>query len=261
MTVFFHEMRRSKLSLIIWSAAISFMLGISILIFPEMSGQMDQMSEMFANMGSFSDAFGMDQLNFGEFMGYFGIECGNVLGIGGALFAAITGISALSKEENQRTAEFLLTHPISRVKIVIQKLLSVIAQIVLLELAVAAVAGVAIFAIGESVEVGKLVLIFVAYLVMQLEIGAITFGISAFMRRGGVGIGLGLALMFYFVNIISNLTDGLEVLKFITPFGYTDSSYIISNGGIALKYLVVGVLTGVAVAAAGAFKYNKKDIS
>jgi ABC-2 type transport system permease protein len=54
------------------------------------------------------NSFGMDKLNFGEFMGYFGIECGNVLGLGGALFAALAGISALAKEEKDRTAEFLL---------------------------------------------------------------------------------------------------------------------------------------------------------
>ena len=261
MTLFLHEMRRSRLSLIIWSIAISFMLGISILIYPEMSGEMDQMSDMFANMGSFSDAFGMDQLNFGEFMGYFGIECGNVLGIGGALFAAIVGISALSKEESQHTAELLLTHPISRGRVLVSKLLSVFAQILVLDLTVAGVTALAIFSIGESADAGKIALLFLAYFVMQLEIGAITFGISAFLSRGGLGIGLGLALVFYFVNIISNLTDGLEVLKFITPFGYTDSSYIITNAAIDVKYLIVGALTGIAVAVLGAYKYEKKDIS
>ena len=39
MTLFFHELRQSKLALIIWSAAISFMLGVCIIIYPEMSAQ------------------------------------------------------------------------------------------------------------------------------------------------------------------------------------------------------------------------------
>ena len=62
MTIFKHELRQSKYTLIIWSAAISFMLGVCILIYPEMGSQMEEMSAMFADMGSFSQAFGMDRI-------------------------------------------------------------------------------------------------------------------------------------------------------------------------------------------------------
>ena len=139
MTLFFHELKRGRISLIIWTVAIAFMLGVCIVIYPEMSSQMGEISEMFANMGSFSAAFGMDELNFGEFIGYFGVECGNVLGLGGAFFAAILGVSALAKEEKERTAELLLSHPISRARIITEKLLAVLSQILILNLVVAAV--------------------------------------------------------------------------------------------------------------------------
>ena len=89
MTILKKELKASLISLIIWSVALSFMLGVCIIIYPEMSKQMGEISEMFADMRAFSSAFGMDSLNFGEFMGYFGIECGNTLGLGGAIFAAI----------------------------------------------------------------------------------------------------------------------------------------------------------------------------
>lgn len=83
MTIFKHEIKRGKKILIIWTAVISFMLALCILIYPEMKTQMEEISDMFQNMGDFSQAFGMDKLNFGEFIGFFGIECGNVLGLGG----------------------------------------------------------------------------------------------------------------------------------------------------------------------------------
>lgn len=38
----------------------------------------------------------MDRLNFGTLLGYYAIECGNVLGLGGAFYAALTAASALS---------------------------------------------------------------------------------------------------------------------------------------------------------------------
>ena len=88
MTVCKHELKQGRLSLVIWTAAISLMIGLCILIYPEMGSQMEDFSAIFADMGSFTAAFGMDKINFGEFIGFFGVECGNVLGLGGAFFAA-----------------------------------------------------------------------------------------------------------------------------------------------------------------------------
>ena len=261
MTIFLHEIKRNRLALIIWSAVISFMLGISILIYPEMTAQMAEIGDMFSQMGSFSAAFGMDQLNFGEFTGYFGVECGNVLGLGGAFFAALYGVSALSKEEKEHTAEFLLAHPITRTSVIAQKLLALFAQIFALNVCVIAVACGAMLAIGESAEFGTVALIFLAYFLMQLEIAAITFGISAFLCGNGFGIGLGLALMLYFFNILANLSEEAKVLKYVTPFGYTDSAYIISNTAIAVKYLLPGIAIGIVAVAVAFWKYTKKDIT
>ncbi len=260
MTLFVHELRSNKLSLIIWSAALSFMLAVCILIYPEMSSQMSEMNDMFSDMGSFSDAFGMNGINFGEFEGYFVVECGNVLGLGGAVFAAIFGISALYKEEHNKTAEFLLTQPISKKRIVTEKLLSAVSLIIVMNLTVFAVTVISVLAIGEKVSFGTLALVFIAYLLMQIEIGLITFGISAFAKRGALGIGIGVAFISYFVNIISNLTEALSFLKYITPFGYTDGSVILESSSLEWKYLITATLISVCAVLLAYKKYAKKDI-
>lgn len=260
MTVFFHELKRGKVSLLIWSCAIAFMLGICVLIYPEMKTQMSDISEMFADMGSFSDAFGMDKINFGTFIGYFGVECGNVLGLGGALFASILGISALAKEEKEHTAEFLLTHPVSREKVLAEKLLTVFSQIIILNLVSAIVTVLSVLAVGESVDAKVMLLLFLAYFMMQIEISAVTFGISAFLKGNGLGIGLGIAVLMYFLNIMANLTENAKFLKYITPFGYTDGADIISNSAIEVKYLAAGLVFTVTGLVAAFLKYRKKDI-
>ena len=261
MTLFFHELKRGRISLIIWTVAIAFMLGVCIVIYPEMSSQMGEISEMFANMGSFSAAFGMDELNFGEFIGYFGVECGNVLGLGGAFFAAILGVSALAKEEKERTAELLLSHPISRARIITEKLLAVLTQILILNLVVAAVVAVTILAIGEKPDASVIALLLLAYFLLQIEIAAITFGISAFISSGGLGIGLGVAVGLYFLNIIANLTEELEFLKWITPFGYTEGGDIVAEKALNGGYLAVGALLSTVGIALAYVKYTKKDIA
>ena len=261
MTLLFHELRRNRLSLIIWSCAVSFMLGVCIVIYPEMSSQMDELSSMMSDMGAFSSAFGMDQLNFGEFMGYFAIECGNTLGLGGAMFAAILGAGALAKEEKEGTAEFLLTHPISRTRIITEKLIAVILQILLLNAAVTAVICLGIVAVDVEVEFGKLALVLLAYFLLQIEFAALTFGISAFMKNGSLAVGLGLVFGAYFMNILSNLTEDLEALKYITPYAYADGAHIIPEGSIEMKYLAVGLAFTALGIAAAYLKYTKKDIT
>lgn len=261
MMIFKHEIKQGRNSLIIWTAVIAFMMGLCIIIYPEMSGQMDGIGDAFANMGGFSAAFGMDRINFGEFLGFFGVECGNILGLGGAFFAALTGISALSKEESEHTAEFLMTHPVSRKNIVTQKFVSVMMQIVILNAAAIGVTVLTTMFIGETPDIKPLVLTFAAYFIMQVEIAAVCFGISAFIGRNGLGLGLGLAASFYFLNIIANLTEKAEFLKYITPFGYTDSADIIADGQIEVKYLAVGLIVAVIGTAAAFWKYGRKDIS
>lgn len=134
MTIVKHELRQSKTSFFIWTAAIGFLLMVCIFLYPEMKGEMEGINDMFSSMGSFTAAFGMDKLNFGTLMGFYSVECSNVLGLGGAFFAALCAVNILSKEERDKTAEFLLTHPVSRARIITEKLAAVLIQIIAMNL-------------------------------------------------------------------------------------------------------------------------------
>ena len=115
------------------------MLLICMMMFPEMNTGMEDMNNMFSNMGSFTQAFGMDRLNFGDVMGFYAIECGNILSIGGGFFAALLGINVLAKEEKERTAEFLLTHPVRRRTVIFQKLAAILFELLLMNVFIMAV--------------------------------------------------------------------------------------------------------------------------
>ncbi|MBQ3079450.1 MAG: ABC transporter permease subunit [Clostridia bacterium] len=261
MGLFLHEMKRDRLSLLIWTLAISFMLVVSIVIYPEMATQVDEINHMFSDMGAFTEAFGMDSINFGEFMGYFAVECGNVLGLGGAFYAAISGITKLSGEEKNRTVEFLLSHPISRRRVVFTKLVSLAANLVILNAAVAACVTGGVLMIGESADAGKMALIFFSYFLMQVEIALITFAISAFISRGGIGIGIGIAFFMYFMSLVTNLIDSLEFLRYLTPFGFTDAARIIESNSLEWKYVASGAVFTCVSTALAFVKYERKDIA
>lgn len=261
MTILKKELKKSVKGFAVWTGAIAFMMLICIFLYPQMKDQTEGMNQLFANMGSFTAAFGMDRLNFGTLTGFYGVECGNMLGLGGGFFAAYVGITMLSKEEKEHTAEFLLTHPVRRCSVVTQKLLSVVAEITALNVIIFACSVPAIMAIGEEVPAKELLLIHGAYLALQLEIGIICLGISAFLHRGSIGIGLGLAAVLYFMNIIVNISDKAEFLKYITPFAYAEPASIIEEMSVDGLLLGLGLLYSVAFAVLGYLKYCRKDIA
>lgn len=261
MTVFRHELRQNRTSFWIWTGVISALLTICVFIFPEMKSQMDAFGDMFASMGSFTAAFGMDQLNFGTLLGYYAIECGNVLGMGGAFYAAITAAGMLSKEESGKTADFLLTHPISRQRILGEKLLAVFALVSAMNLVILALSLGAMAVIGETIPWKELLLLHLAYYLLQLELAGICFGVSAFLRRGSLGVGLGIAVLLYFANIIANITDSAAFLKYITPYGYCDGASIVTDKVLDGTKLAIGAAFCLAGILAAWRHYSRKDIA
>ena len=116
MTIFKQELKSNKIQLIIWSLSIGLLVAICVLMYPDMKSQMNDVSDIFSSMGDFTAAFGMDQLNFGTLLGFYAVEGGNMLGIGGAFFAAIV-VSiftvALKSTANIETAQAAAAIPIT----------------------------------------------------------------------------------------------------------------------------------------------------
>lgn len=260
MTIVKHELRLGRVAFWIWSGVLACLLATCVFLYPEMKGEMEQMGDIFASMGSFTDAFGMDKLNFGTLIGYYAIECGNVLGLGGAFYAALTAGAALCGEEKNRTAEFLLTHPVSRTRVAAEKLISVLLRMAGMNVVVFAVSVASVAAIGEEIPWKELCLLHLAHCLMTLEIAGICFGLSAFLRGGSAAIGLGVAVLFYMMNIFANITEKVEFLKYLTPFAYCDGGTIVEQGGLDWPKVAIGLGIAAVCVLAAFWYYPKKDI-
>ncbi len=260
MTLIKHELKMGRTSFLIWTSAIGFLLAICMFLFPEMKGQMDGIGDAFSSMGSFTEAFGMDRLNFGTLVGFYAIECGNVLGIGGAFYAALCAVGILSKEEKDKTAEFLLAHPVSRTRVITEKLIAVFVQITAMNLIIYALSIGSMAIIGESIPWKEVSHLHLADYLLQLELAGICFGVSAFLRKGSAGIGLGIAAMMYVLNLIANIAEVAEFLKYVTPFGYCDGADIVTSGSIDGVMLTIGMAISSIGIAAAYLKYTRKDI-
>ena len=115
-------------------------------------------------------------------------------------------------------------------------------------------------AVGEEIPWKELNLLHLAYFLLQAELAGLCFGISAFLRKGSAGVGLGIAAMMYFLNLIANIAEAAEFLKYITPFGYCDGADIVTSGRLDGTMAAIGAVIGMGGILAAYLKYARKDI-
>ena len=69
--------------------------------------------------------------------------------------------------------------------------------------------------IGEKIPWKEINLLHFAYYLLQIELAGICFGISAFLRKGSIGVGLGIAVMMYFMynEMLKNIEEFQNEVK------------------------------------------------
>lgn len=256
-----HELKQSYKSLIIWSLSVGLMGMFCICLYSSMTEDMAALSESFSNMGAFSDAFGMSTLGIGTIAGYFATEVGVVHSLGSAMYAAVTATTILSKEEDGHTGEFLYSMPISRVKIVLAKLISVFLMISVFTV-VATVFYLCGFAyIDAHPEWNLFAKFMILQFVMNLEIMFICTAISAFVKRNISGAGLGVALLLYAYDLIGRVASEMKDYLVIGPFGYCNATDIFAKVETPSMAYVLGVIIMIFAVILTFVKYIKKDLA
>ena len=138
MTLYQHEMKINRKSLLLWTLGVGGMCLGCILLYRSLEDSIQGMADAYSNMGAMSVALGMDKMSLATMRGYYATEIAMMHGLGGAMFAAILGTGILSKEEAFHTAEFLHTLPVGRRKVIVQKYLALVSNIVIFNLVCAA---------------------------------------------------------------------------------------------------------------------------
>lgn len=266
MLLFKRELIKNRKSTMLWTS-ILLVYNVSMLAFyPSMMGSMKDKMDILMN--SFPKemivAFGLDKVSITEMLGFYNTYCYLLVTILGGIFAVLQGISILAKEEDEKTIEFLLSKPVTRNKIITSKISAVFANIVILNTVVSLISFIGIEIVkDESYNKRALLLLFAAPVLMQLVFAAIGLVISVFIIKARINFptGVGIVLGFYFISIITAISDKAEFLKYFTPFKYFDGADIITSRSIAPIYLAIVAAVTFGCVAATYLVYNKKDIT
>lgn len=259
--IFIHEFKMSIKSLFIWILCVAGMGFACIMMYSGMQGDMESMAESFSSMGAFSDAFGMSQLSIGTLIGFYATEIGTIHGLGGAMFAAIISTVMLSKEEDGHTGEFLYSLPVSREKVVWAKIMTLVSDIVAFNIICVLVYMFGFILLGEDIPYKEFFTFHIMQLILQLEIAAICFAISAFMKRNKWGVGIGVALLLYGYDILSRISPKMSDYKLVSPFSYANAAEILSGENIYVSALILGIIVCLICVITSIMVYSKRDLS
>jgi len=260
-TLLRHECRQLRKTTWIWSLAVGLLGFMTIAVFSSLQGDMEELSEQFSKMGAFADAVGMNKMSIGTIEGYYAVEIAVIFGLGSAMFAASVGIHMLSKEESGHTGEFLYSSPVSRGSAVVTKFIAVLLALVVFTAICLALFCLGFWILRQGVDPKKFLLFHGMQFIMNVEIVALCFAISACSAQNLFGIGIGLVLIFYFGDMIARVVSGLDVLKVLSPYGFSNASDIFSDTKIDRMGLGLGVALIVAAFVFAKIKYERKDLA
>ncbi len=259
-SVLLRELKQNIKLLIIWTLAVGGMGFYCILLYQSMQGEVQEMADMFSNMGAFSDAFGMSTLSIATLPGFFATEVGTIHGLGSGMFAALASIGILSKEEDRHTGEFLLALPLSRNKVTAAKALCVLFMLVIFTVVCGLFYLGGIAYLDVEFPGGDLFTYLVRQFLMNVEIAGICFLISAFSSRIKMGLGLGLAMVFYAFDLIGRVVPDLKDYLFIGPYSYANASEIFSGEETPVLALTLAAVLIVACIGGAFACYNRRDL-
>lgn len=180
----------------------------------------------------------------------------------GAIQAMNLGVGIVSKETRDKTADFLMTKPISRTGILHAKISASVTLLAITALLYSVIVGFIIqsFSNGEF-DVRKYLLISVTLLFSQVIFYSIGLLVSVTAKKIKAVLPVSLAIVFFFYAISAfAVTSESDKLRFFTPFQYFKTEYIIANGYYETSYLVTGIAIVIVSVAASYVWFCKKDV-
>jgi ABC-2 type transport system permease protein len=204
--------------------------------------------------------------NFNDFLsvlGFYAINNIIYMMVLGSIYAIVLGSGILLREEYNKTAEYLLTRPLTRSEIFVSKLAVVMLYVFLLNLVTSLAGFISLELVRSSPFSIRAFLILSLYtLLLNILFSAIGIFLSTLVRRAKpiTTFSIGLVLIFYFIFTLSKITAGIEKIGYLSPFRFADTNATSQGYTIDIWHLLY--FTGISVLLTGlAYRlYKRKDI-
>ena len=262
--VFLKSLRDLRRSFAWWAIGLAGYVALIASVYPTIRDNPDlnELVESYPEALKAFIAFG-GQFDFTSAAGYLGSELFSFMMPALFLVASVGhGAGTLAGEEERGTIDLLLSAPLSRTRIALEKLAAMCVELVGLGVVLwlALWLGARVFSMevsGAHLAAATTVLV-----VLALAYGSIAFMLAAGTGRKTLAIGVTVALAVgaYLVNSLASLVDVLEPFQKATPFYHYAAADPLHEGIDPWHTLFLVVVAALA-AAVGVLLFERRDLA
>ncbi len=246
-----------------WVVGVVMISLVTLGSWPAIGESAEDFSEVLDNLPEAITAF------FGEGIADFsaaGIVGSRLYGtIGMALFIAYAisrGARGIAGEEGDGTLELLVTQPLSRRAIAVDKLVAMLVGLAVLVVVELVLLVVAMPLVDLSFPAGNIAGASIGLYLLSAMFGCLAFGVGAATGRRTLAVGVagGLAGGLFLLAGFGALVEALEPIAEVSPFAVYDGTTVLADG-LGVGPMLAFLATAVAFAAAGLMAFDRRDLS
>ena len=262
MNMFLHELKAYRKSTIIWTCSLIALIVLFLAMFPTFSKEAEAFKKVMEGFPEpVRKALGLSVDSMSSILGFYAYTFLYVT-LCGAIQAMNLGTSIISKEVREKTADFLLTKPVTRIKIMTSKLLAALTSLVITNIAYLAVASI-MASIVKTKDYSYKIFFMLSFTLFLVQLFFLALGVIVSVVvpkiKSVLPISLGTVFAFFIIGMLAS-TTGDDAMRYITPFKYFDTNYIIKNSSYEATFIIIEFGFIVAAIAVSYFVYSKKDI-
>ena len=262
MNIFIHELKAYRKSTIIWTISLIMIVLLFMSFYSSFAKDAEEFTKILeAYPETIRELLGVNLGNFFTILGFYSFLL-TFITFCGAIQAMNLGTSIVSKEVREKTADFLLTKPVTRTAILTAKLLAAFSSIVITNILYLTATSFILFQVKTGEFNLKLfIMLSLTMFFVQLLFLAIGMFISVIFSKikSVLTVSLATVFAFYFLGMFSS-TTGEESKRYLSPFKYFDTVYIIENSSYEATFLITSAAIIILSIASCYYVYNKKDI-
>ena len=262
--MFKREMKINFKSFVIWTAILIGLFLVVFLVYPSIidSENVEMIDTMMKILPEeMLKSFNMDISSIDTALGWLKSEGFVFILLITGIYSGILGSNILLKEESDKTIEYLNSLPVTRKNIATNKIICGIFYIILMVIIVGIFNFIGLTLSGDF-DKKSYILLSITPLFTSIVIFAICLFLSTFTHKTKktLGISLGIVFASYFLNIISELGEKTEFLKYISIFTLADVRNVIINIAINPIMVILSVSVTLIFILLTIVRYNKKEL-
>jgi len=238
MNIFRFEMKRYRGSILVWSIGLAATIILLLPMFVSLTGDPSATESLADN--PMLDTMGISIDLFITTTGIFSY-LNSIILVAAAIHACNLGLSIITKEHMQNTADFLITKPYSRTKIFLSKLMASLCVIAIIGICYFLASFVTISMISEQgFSFSHFFQIYLTFPLIQLFFLLLGIMISTIVSRvsASLPLALGISFGFYVIGLFSNVVQS-TIARLFSPFRYFDFNLVLASENYEAGYITL----------------------